>query len=1192
MPVPSPVSQALFTNLSRSVLAWALLVTIHTVPQAAAVDFVRDVRPILSDYCFSCHGPDEKARKGGLRLDLKDDALKAGKSGSLAIVPGKPAESELIRRITTTDPDDLMPPAKTKKPLSKAQVEMLTRWISEGAKYQLHWAFEPTRRPLVPTFEGSSFVRNPIDSFILEKLKAEGLGPAPEADRTTLIRRLTLDLTGLPPTPKEVESFLRDPDPRAYEKVVDRLMKSERFGENMVRIWLDAARYADSHGFHIDSQRDIWAYRDWVIRAYNRNMPFDQFTIEQLAGDLLPGATADQKTATGYLRCNMSTGEGGAIEAEYQAKYAFDRVETTGAVWLGLTLTCARCHSHKYDPISQKEYYGLLSFFNQMDEPIMDGNQPRPEPTLKLPSPEQVQRQKALKERITMIEKLVAEPSKRLDQEQEAWALKWNETLSKEWIPAQLSAAESKPKDTNQTPASLEIQKDHSVLAGGSNPERDSHELRFKYQGGMLAALKLEALPHPSMPHSGLGRSEKGEFRLSDIEAEWKPANTEGEAAKARTLKFGRALAFSELEGNEVAKAIDGKPETGWSANASQTSPALFVLSEPAEIPQGAELMVRLRFESSTNRQSLGHYRLSVSHSKEFARRLIPRFFDPWRQIGPFPIARLEQAFTNVYPPEQAIDLKAAYRGTRGEIKWDRKDYADGPYHELVHEIHGVHGVYYLQRVIQRDRPMNAELVFRAHEASKVWINGELVASSTNRSPQASQRVPVRLRQGENQILCKVVSEATSSGFSFRLDVQDEEWISADLAGGMSLSSKWPQTLRTAAREHFRKLESPVMRKRFRELELLKEEQKSLEKAIPTTLIAKELAKPRETFLLVRGEYDKKGDKIDPHVPSIFPSLSSRFPTNRLGLANWLVDPANPLTARVTVNRYWQQLFGVGLVKTSEDFGVQSERPSHPELLDWLATEFVAHGWDTKHLLRLIVASSTYRQSSKAPAELRARDPENRLLARGPRFRVDAEVLRDIALSISGLLVEKVGGPPAKPFEPGGLWEAVSFNNVQRYVVDVDLNQYRRSIYTNWKRQSPPPAMLVFDAPTREYCVSKRPRTNTPLQALALLNDPQFVEAANAFAERIMESGGNQDSRIRYAFRMATGRKPEPAEMETVRSVFRNELASFRDNESAAEELLSARSFRPSAAWNRAELAAWASVSSMLLNLDETITKN
>lgn len=1161
--------------------------------QAAGVDFVRDIRPILSDHCFACHGPDDKARKGGLRLDLKEDAFKAGKSGQTAIVPGKPAESELIRRVSTADEDDLMPPAKFKKPLSRAQVETLSRWVAEGANYQVHWAFERPLRPAVPEFPGNPFVKNPIDAFVLSTLKAAGLAPSPEADRPTLLRRVALDLTGLPPSPREVQAFVQDKDPDAYGRAVEKLLKSERYGENMVRGWLDAARYADSHGFHIDSQRDIWAYRDWVIRAFNENKPFDQFTIEQLAGDLLPGATREQKIATGYVRCSMSTGEGGAIEAEYQAKYAFDRLETTGAIWLGLTLTCARCHSHKYDPISHQEYYGLLSFFNQMDEPVMDGNQPRPEPILKLPSPTQSRRQQELKARLEALEKSARAPSPRLDDAQQSWSEKWHQKLSPEWSLLTPLTATSRPKATNQSPSHLEIRPDGAVLASGPNPEQDLHELRLRYPGGTLSALRLEAMPHASLPHSGPGRSAEGEFKMSEIELEWSSKDEKSGEAKPKSLKLGRAFSISDKEGADIAKAVDGKSETGWSVPSSTNSTALFVLGEPWEIPSGSELIARLRFEASTNRLALGHYRISASTSKEMARRLIPRFYDPWQQIGPFPLSDLSEAFARVYPPEEQIDLKAAYRGTRGEIKWGKRDYGDGAYHELVHEIHGVHGVYYLHRVLEQERDMDARLVFKAHEAYKVWLNGELVAWSTNRSPQAAKRVEVKLRRGENRLLCKVVSEATSSGFAFKLEAEDENVLPPDVAGALALSAEAPKAQRAAVRDHFRRQESLSMRRRFREIEVLKEEQQALEKSIPTTLIAKELAKPRETFLLVRGEYDKKGDKIEPHVPALLHAFPSHSPSNRLGLARWLVDPANPLTPRVTVNRLWQQLLGVGLVKTSEDFGVQSERPSHPELLDWLAVEYVSSGWDTKHLLRLILNSSTYRQTSQASAELRARDPENRLLARGPRFRVDAEVLRDVVLAVSGLLVEKVGGPPARPFEPGGLWEAVSFNNVQRYVVDVDQNQYRRGIYTNWKRQSPPPAMLAFDAPTREYCVMRRPRTNTPLQALAMLNDPQYVEASNAFAERILEQGGaNWDSRIRYAFQWATGRRPEREEIMPLREVFEGQLEEYRRNPAAVEALLSVRSFRPGKSWNRAELAAWSSVSSVLLNLDETLTKN
>lgn len=1181
-------------NLLLKALVLFFLLCAPAINAAGKVDFARDIRPILSDNCFACHGPDEKSRKGGLRLDLREDAFKPGKSGELPIVKGAPEKSEIYERLVTSDADEIMPPTKTKKNLSPAQIDLIKRWIAEGAEYSLHWAFETPRKPEIPKpTQDAGRIRNPIDAFVLQRLEKEGLKFSPEADRATLIRRAALDITGLPPSPEEVDAFVRDEDPKAYERLLERLFKSPRYGEHMVRYWLDAARYADSHGFHIDSQRDIWPYRDWVVQAFNKNMPFDQFTIEQLAGDMLPGATRDQKVATGYVRCNMSTGEGGAIEAEYQAKYGFDRVETTGAIWLGLTLTCARCHSHKYDPFSQKEYYGLFSMFNNLDEPIMDGNRPDPSPTLRLPTPSQVVQQENLKRKISELEKELKEPKASLDKDQAAWAAKWHASMSGQLTPIIPSSAESKPQGTNISPSTLQIQSDASILVGGPNPPQDVHEVRFKSPGGMISAIRLESIPHASLASGGDSRSSSG-FKLSEVELEWVPDEKD---AKPKGLKINRALAGSQVSGGEIDKAIDGKKETAWSPSTQSASTnsfaALFLLEEPAQIPAGAELRFRLRFEASTNSQTLGHYKIQAASSEALARKLTPRFFSPWHQIGPFKIDNLLQAFHQAYPPETGIDLKAAYPGIRDQNKWGRREHADGVYHELVHEIHGIHGVYYLHRLVQRDSPVRADLTFKAHEAYKVWVNDRLIAWSTNRSPAEAQRVVVDLKKGENKILVKVVSEAVSSGFTFNLEPRDSQNIQGDVAAALLVSSTPPVAQMERVTRFFRRHNSTGYRKDELELELLREQEAAVNRSIPVTLIARELDKPRETHLLLRGEYDKKGEKVEAHFPSIFPTPSSGIPTNRLGLAKWLVDPAHPLTARVTVNRFWQQVFGVGLVKTSEDFGVQGERPSHPELLDWLATEFVAQGWDVKEIMRLILSSHTYRQTSRASAELRAKDPENRLLARGPRFRVDGEVVRDVVLSISGLMVEKRGGRAARPFEPGGLWEAVSFNNVQRYVMDTDDGQYRRSIYTNWKRQSPPPNMLVFDAPTREYCVVKRPRTNTPLQALVTLNDPQFVEAANAFAQRILENGGGGlDTRIQFAFKHATGRKADPAEIALIKDIYRKQLADFRKDRAAAEKLLSVGSFRPSATWNRAELAAWSTIASMILNLDETLTKS
>jgi hypothetical protein len=1196
--------------------------------KSGKIDFVRDIRPILSDNCFACHGPDEKQRKGKFRLDLAEDAFKPGKSGEVPIVPGAPEKSELVKRVTTTDEDDIMPPPKSKKKLTALQIDLLKRWIAEGADYKVHWAFNKPERPTPPDTaklkaQSSKFkIRNPIDAFVLARLEKEKLKPSPEADKATLIRRVTLDLTGLPPTPEEVDAFLADKSPDAYDKLVDRLLNSPRYGEHMARYWLDAARYADSHGFHIDSERSLWKYRDWVVQAFNENKPFDQFTIEQLAGDLLPDPTLDQKIGSGYVRSNMSTGEGGAIEQEYQCKYTFDRVETTSTIWLGLTMTCARCHTHKYDPIKQSEYYSLYAFFNNLNESIMDGNKPNPDPFIRLPSPDQTARQEELKELIASGEKKIEAPMPELDRAQSAWSKQWNRKLSDGWT----TLAPELVRSTEKNGPSFQTLEDKSVLAEGENPESDVYELILKPEPGTIAALRLETLPHESFPKGSAARAEDGRFRLSEIEADLRPP-TGDTNSKPKKLKFAQAVADAQETKFEIDKAIDDKADTGWGIAADAvTEPhqALFALAEPAKVETNSELRIKLRFEASKSKRAIGHFRVAAAQNDELVRLLNPPKLAAWQVLGPFKTEGLHQGYTNVFEPEKEIDLKKKFEGVREEISWKAKsEFEDNKANLLVQDLHGVHGAYYLYRTLTVPSARKLEIGLRADDAFKLWVNDKLVAERIEQKDKPDEpvlKVMVDLNKGENKFLLKVVTVQGAAYFTFNEDLGDANSIPAEIAAVLATTTAPSGAQQSKVRNFYRRQHSPEFKETSDQVVKWKDEDAGIDKAIPTTMVAKEMEKSRETFMLVRGEYDKKGDKVSPGVPAFLPPLPPDAPTNRLGLAKWLVDPSHPLTARVVVNRFWQQYFGVGLVKTAEDFGVQGEPPSNPELLDWLAVEFMSPGipvesskrsdvktsgastiqrfndstkpWNVKHLQRLIVTSSTYRQSSKLTPELLARDPENRLLARGPRFRVDGEVVRDSALFVSGLLVDKLGGHAVKPYEPPGLWEAVSFNNSQKYISDKGEGQYRRSLYTYWKRQSPPPNMMLFDAPTREYCVARRPRTNTPLQALDLMNDPQYVEASRAFAQRIVIEGGKTPKdRIAWAFRVATARKPGADEVRVLLDVYTKELAEFNENKKAAEKLLGVGSFKAKDDLDESELAAWTTIASMILNLDETVTK-
>ena len=1156
---------------------------------ASKIEFNRDVRALLSDNCFACHGPDENKRKAKLRFDIKDEAFKPAKSGDFAIVPGDLKKSQLVARITSQDPEEVMPPPKTGKKLTPAQIDLLKRWISEGATWQTHWAYETPKRPALPTVKDTKWAKNEIDSFVLAKLEKEKLKPAPEADKTTLVRRVTQDLTGLPPTPDEVDAFLADKSPAAYEKVVDRLLASPRYGEHEARYWLDAARYADSHGYHIDSERSMWKYREWVINAFNKNMPFDQFTTEQIAGDLLPEATIDQQIGSGYVRCNLSTGEGGAIVEEYQAKYTFDRVETTSTMWLGLTMTCARCHTHKYDPILHREYYGLYALFNNLNESVMDNNGPNPAPTIKVPTPEQTRRQGELKTLLADGRKKLDAPMPALDVKQPAWEAKWRAQLSEGWTGLKPESV----KATNGT--EFVIDADNSVLARGTNPPADSYEVKLKLAPGSLAAVRLEALPHESLPQKGSARADDGNFRLAEFEAEIVYPGTN---AKPTKIKFTQALADSAKAGNEVALAIDTKPETGWQADTNGVSDAhaaLFLPADPITVKTNATLTVQLRFTASQSKRAIGHFRLSAAQSEELVQLLAPPKAEPWQVLGPFKTESTHAGFTNVFDPEKAVDLKKTYPGVRDEIKWNAKaDFEDGKANLLVQDLHGLHGAYFLHRTMKLPAPRKVELNLRADDLFKLWVNGKLVAERGEKEKpgEGPVKVAVNLQKGENKFLVKVVTTQGAAYFTFKDSIDDEHALPADVAALFAATKNFTAPQQAKIKSVYRRLHSPEFKQMFESVEKWTDENAGIDKAIPSTMVAKEMEKPRDTFMLIRGEYDKKGDKVGPGVPAILPPWPAGQPTNRLGFARWLLLPEHPLTARVTVNRFWQQYFGTGLVKTTEDFGVQGDNPSHPELLDWLATEFRSN-WNVKKIHRLMVTSAAYRQSSKVTPQMLARDPENRLIARGPRFRVDAESVRDTALFISGLLVERAGGKSVKPFQPGGLWEAVSFNNSQKYVPDTGDAQYRRSMYTYWKRQSPPPNMMIFDAPTREYCVVRRPRTNTPLQALALMNDPQIVEASRAFAQRLMTEGGKDaESRIAYAFRLATSRKISKDESKVLQDVFKQQLADYQKNKDSAEKLLGLGAFKAKPELDQAELAAWTMVANTILNLDETITKN
>ncbi|MEO8494021.1 MAG: PSD1 and planctomycete cytochrome C domain-containing protein [Planctomycetota bacterium] len=1006
---------------------------------SAPLKYNRDIRPILADNCFRCHGADSAARKVDLRLDQRAAAIDSG-----ALTPGQPDDSELLRRILSEDPDEMMPPPETRLALNAEQKAKLRQWIAAGAVYEEHWSFVPPVKAelpkVTPTLRGGETElasrsaastlqapRNAIDHFIVERLTREGLSPSPEASRETLIRRLSLDLNGLPPTPEEVDAFIADKSDSAYEDLVDRLLKSSRYGEHMASDWLDGARYADSNGYQYDTERTMWPWREWVIRAFNDNLAFDQFTIEQLAGDLLPDATAQQRLATGFNRNHPITIEGGVIDEEYRTEYVIDRLTTTSTVWMGLTMGCARCHDHKFDPLTRADFYRFFAFFNNVPEKGNSGFAP----LLRAATPSQQSELDEIAKSTADIETALAAFAAQIAEQQSAWETQASKRVENQWHVLS-------PQEMKSTGGStLTLLDNSSVLAGGASPGNDDYELTFKSAASEVTAIRLEAITHESLPHKGAGRAFNSNFVLSEFEVTFFPPGDSAIPAKA---KLASATADYEQKSYEVARSIDGNLGTGWAVDGptrKENSTAVYLLEKPLRMPENSTLKIALRHRFGST-HTIGRFRISVTNDPSFT-----------------------------VPPDVASALATA-SGQRSQA----------------------------QRKLLTDH-------FVAHVA-----------------------------EGEIRALGKQLLE-----------------------------------LRTRQRE--------------------------IEASFPESFVMAEMATPRDTFMLIRGQYDQFGDKVTAATPEFLPGPADAK-LDRLTLAKWLVSREHPLTARVFVNRLWQQLFGIGIVRTTEDLGTQGEWPSHQQLLDWLAVDFMESGWDIKHLIKTIVMSSTYRQSSNVSAELATRDPENRLLARGPRFRMSAEMIRDNALAVSGLLVEKVGGPSVYPYQPAGLW--LEINNRPGYSKEYPMGSgddlYRRSLYTFWKRTLPPPTMAAFDAPEREFCLVRRSRTNTPLQALVLLNDPQYVEAARRLAEHMIQEGGDDaEARIARGVKRVLSRPPSRAELSELRRFYQDEHNRFSSDRESAQRLLAVGQSAKDEKLNLIEHASLTSVARLLLNLDEAITK-
>ena len=1134
-------------------------------PEDAPPSFRRDVRPLLSENCFLCHGPDPGTREAELRLDRAADAL-ADRGGYAAVVPGQPDQSELWLRVSS--PSDPMPPKRHGAALDPGQLDVLERWIAAGAPWEEHWAYVRPERPQPPCVDGVDGVDEalgPIDRFIRARLAAEGLTPAAEASRETLIRRVSLDLTGLPPTLEEVDTFVEDGEPGAYQRVVERLLDSPRFGEALASDWLDAARYGDTHGLHLDNERSIWPYRDWVVNAFNANKPFDQFTIEQLAGDLLPERTDEQWIATGFNRCNPTTAEGGLIDEEYLAKYATDRASTTGTVWLGTTFFCASCHDHKFDPISQREFYRFFAFFNSLDERASDGNALAPPPVLRAPNREQRSQLARLDAAISDVVAERDEPDPTTESALQAWVEEERPRLRDQWRPLRLIAFES------EGATELEFLPDGSLRADGPAPDRDVYELLCETDLAQVTALRLEAFSEGDGP----GRHPaSGNFVLTALSVDAAPATSPGAWRPVAPSAFSADFA---QKGFESVRVLDDDPASGWAtAPRYEDRVAVMAFEEPIENPGGSLLRVRLHFESDFPQHTMRRVRLSATEEAAFG----PASAGPWSVTEVFQADSGEGAYATEFGPE--LEPEA--------FDWSpRPDWRDGQ----LAELEGEHCAVYARRTLNSPDRREIELALGSDDGIRVWLNGELQLDVDLARPYApdQNRLRLVLEPGENELLVKVVNHGGGYGFEMHRVAEDLGGLPLDVARDLVAAGDVP----ASARSWYLRHHSEAWRTLDDRRRALVEEKETYASTIPTTLVSRDMDPPRQAYVLRRGQYDLPADPVEPGVPAVFPPLTARDGDrpDRLDLARWLVSPQNPLTARVTVNRLWQRFFGRGLVDTPEDFGSQGSWPTHPQLLDWLAVEFIESGWDMKAMVRLLVTSATYRQKSHVNASLRARDPENRLYARAPRLRLSAEVLRDSALAISGLLVERLGGAPVRPYQPDGVWKAVAYtaSNTAAYIPDQGDALYRRSLYTFWKRTAPPPTMQLFDAPMREACSVRRARTNTPLQALALMNDVQFVEAARVFAERILREEGDDEQRLTRAFRSVTARWPSDGELDVLRELLEAQRTEVLTDEAAAAKLASTGEAARDESLDVHEVAAWMLITTTLLNLDEVVSK-
>jgi mono/diheme cytochrome c family protein len=1132
-------------------LPLAALIALAPVARAADVDFNRDVRPILANTCFTCHGPDEKERKGKLRLDTFDGATKG-----TAVVPGDPAKSELIVRVTTKDEKDHMPPAKTGKKLTAKEVETLRAWVQQGGKYATHWSYVKPVRPAVPTVALPT--RNAIDNFLLTRLTAEGLKPSPEADKTTLIRRVALDLTGLPPTLEEVDQFLKDDAKDAYEKVVDRMLAKPAFGEHWARMWLDLARYADSAGYADDPLRTIWPYRDYVIKALNANKKFDRFTVEQLAGDLLPDATDETRTATGFHRNTMTNSEGGTSDEEFRNVAVVDRVNTTMAVWMGTSAACAQCHTHKYDPISQAEYFKLFAFLNNTE----DADRPDESPLLKMYSDEQKKQQAAWEAEQKTLQATLKTPPADVLVKLPAW---------EQAFPRNVKWDTPKPTFLSWKDQAATVNDDGTILVA-KTVGTDTYTVELPIGGETLSAVRLETIPNKALPGGGAGHG-GGNFVLNKVTAAIHPP--------AATAPTGRYLRV-ELPGKKrhlmlaEVQAFSGKENVALKGTATQSS--VDYEGEPKRAIDG-----------ETN----GNYfeKNSVTHTKIED--------NPWWEVDLKEAKAVDRLMiwnrTDGNTGALLTNFKVRLLDDKRNPVWE-ETVAAAPNPSQEWKLNGSKAVAFTRAVADYSQPDHDAALVLTNPQSKA--KGWAVGGATDK-PHALTLAPdaaVKVAKGSRLVVTieqtTTVKDHTLGSFRVGYTADPGAAEVARTPADVLAVLNTPAAKRTADQkakltDYFVSVAPETKADR----EKLAAVTKSLADLKPaaTVPVMKELAKKRVTKLQFRGSFMDLGEVVTEGTPAALHPFPSGEPLNRLGLAKWIVSPDNPLTARVTVNRFWEQIFGNGLVRTTEEFGTQGEPPSHPELLDWLAVEF-GSDWDVKRLLKLLVTSAAYRQSSRVTPELREKDPDNRLYARGPRYRLSAEMVRDQALAVSGLLSPKMYGPSVRPPQPSSGLNA-AFGGGLDWATSAGEDKHRRALYTEWRRTSPYPSMVTFDAPSREACTLRRIRTNTPLQALVTLNDPVYVEAAQALARKVVTSGKTTEERAVFAFRACTSRAPTDKEKERLVKLFEEAKAEYKKDAKKAEMMATDPIGPLPKDADVAELAAWTTVGNVLLNLDEMLMR-